>query len=134
LKEGRRFERAGMRGVSPCTHYTLPGDITKPDGNYEKVVFTVSVNQQTQEIFHVYATQKTPMTIKSEYAKNGFFAADEEEEAPKSAVGDRRCVNHRKAHPLPDDGSRVVEVSSEYISVRQADGTMLNVYPFPDII
>jgi hypothetical protein len=132
LKEGKRFEKEGGRGMGRSENRTLPGEIIKSNGDYEKVVFTVSSDTQTGEIFHIYASHKTPMTLRDEYAKKGFFAADEEE-LPKSVSGVKRC-GLQKAHPLPDDGSRIIEVSSEHISVQQSDGTVLNVYPFPDIL
>ena len=128
-KLGKKFTKIDRLSGECRENYTLPGEIIR-SGAYEKVVFTVSVNPATGDIIHLYATQKTPLTLIMEYAKDGYFPADEEEMVYSQAS---RC-RHSRSYILPDDGSRVTEVLEDRITVTQADGTELIVYPFPSFV
>ena len=128
---GKHFVKKKTGGFI-CESFTLPGEIIKPDGGYEKVVFTVSLDGRSKSVIHMYATRKTPVMLVQEYAKDGFFAADEDE-ILKMLQGRGSQVS-KKSYTLPDDESRVTEVSDEFVSVVQKDGVVLNVYPFPDLI
>lgn len=126
---GKRFIKHASSAGKPRVSWSIPGEVIRSD-RYEKVVFTVSINPKTGHIIHVYATQKTPLTLIMEYAKEGCFPADDAELDQTAFQGSPIL---RPGYELPDDGSRVTSVSDECITVTQKDGTILNVYPFPEL-
>lgn len=128
---GKHFIKTHADGFV-CESFTLPGEIIKPDGAYEKVIFTVSLDARFKNVVHMYATKKTPLTLVKEYAKDGFFAVNEEELS--KILLEQKSRASKKTYPLPDDFSRVTEVSEEFVTVVQKDGVILNVYPFPDLM
>lgn len=125
IAKGRLYEKKGLHGSLLRKSYTLPGDITRPDGQYEKVVFTVSVNPRTGEILHMIATRKTPVELIMEYAEHNFFQPNEEE-LDRPVRKEELCA--RAPYPLPSDGSRIHEITNDSVGVMQADGTVLRVY------
>ncbi len=129
LRYGKRFKKVDARSGRERISYTMPGEIIGRV-TYEKVVFTVSMNPKTGDIIHMYATQKSPLTLVMEYAKDGCFPANDDE---LELLHASNRYPSRASYTLPDDGSRITQVTDECISVTQSDGTLLNAYPFPDI-
>ena len=126
LSEGKCFEKEGGARIN----FVLPGEIQR-EHSFEKVLFTVSLDRHTREIFHIYATKKTPLQLISEFAKDGCFQMDEESLAAMASTSfDKKA---RKGEMLGDDGSRVIAVGLDAMSVRMVDGTVLTVFPFPEI-
>ena len=127
LSYGKCFEKTGTSRVS----FALPGEIIRNEV-YEKVLFTVSMDRYTREIFHVYATHKTPLQLISEFAKDGCFEMDEEGIAKAFAAFSAQKAK-KESGPLDDDGSRITEVNPDFMSVVMADKTILTVFPFPEM-
>jgi hypothetical protein len=126
LRCGKQFMKKDPRTGQIRLSYTLPGEIIRHE-RYEKAVFTVSVAKATGHVIHMYATNKTPLTIIQEYARDGWFPAADEE------VNMMPCSSERnyRSYTLEDDGSRITEETDEFITVTQTDGTTLTVYSFP---
>jgi hypothetical protein len=104
---GKKFIKTDSIGRCVRESYTMFTDVRWTDGSkrFERGIITVAYDPRSKEFFHVGFALKAPSTLYEEYLRDGYFAAEIDEESSEH-IPEISCP----IKTLPDDGSRILRI------------------------